>query len=222
MAVVRLLLQVFLYLLVNRFLKIIMIFVFPRYIETPSNNCSTKRTELFFSRLGLSNQIERDERGKPFFKNFRLKFNISYSAEYVSFAIGNVQCGTDIEKHDQSNLGLECFFMNPGELEQYKKTSLLEEYFQSFSRKEGYVKYDGSGISYRLKNVDICAPNTITVDSCGRLSSITPVGYSLSLSCERISLMIQNRLSERELEKYVAVIKGLMKVGRKLWRLFVV
>lgn len=95
--------------------------------------------------------------GKPFLSHDNsIKFNISHSANMAVFAfVRNVEIGIDIEriKDDFDPLELAQGFFSKKEiqaLEKQSKEDLPGAFFRCWTRKESFIKAEGSGLSFPL------------------------------------------------------------------------
>ncbi|MCL1989331.1 MAG: 4'-phosphopantetheinyl transferase superfamily protein [Defluviitaleaceae bacterium] len=123
----------------------------------------------FFQKVGSLNEIEMayNEFGKPFIpggKNFL--YNISHSGKWVVVAYAEVPVGVDIEKiyTDQENMPIEFF---TSEERAYINAAVSDEraerFTQTWTLKESYVKYIGTGLSTNLNSFSILMDDRIKV-----------------------------------------------------------
>lgn len=104
--------------------------------------------------------------GKPFYKhNTPLKFNLSHSKEkmLVSF-VNNYEVGSDIEyiKDNFDVLEIANNFFSKKEIEQLKKIPVSENkraFFRCWTRKEAFIKAEGSGLSFPLDKFTVTLKN---------------------------------------------------------------
>lgn len=99
--------------------------------------------------------------GKPYLAGTGLKFNVSHSADMAVFAFfeGN-EVGVDIEyiKNDFNVLELAQNFFSVREiasLEKQPEVSLGDSFFRCWTRKEAFIKADGSGLSFPLDQFSV-------------------------------------------------------------------
>lgn len=102
-------------------------------------------------------QFDYTEYGKPFFKtDTSLKFNVSHSGERIAIAFSQIQeIGIDIEKikDDFNVIELARNFFSKNEikaLEQVSKSEVIRAFYRCWTRKESFIKAEGSGLSFPL------------------------------------------------------------------------
>lgn len=110
--------------------------------------------------------------GKPFYKHdTQLKFNLSHSNEklFVSFTNGH-EIGSDIEyiNNDFDVLEIAQNFFSKNEIERLERISVKEQkraFFRCWTRKEAFIKAEGSGLSFPLDrfNVSLESDNEATL-----------------------------------------------------------
>lgn len=100
-------------------------------------------------------QFDYSEFGKPFFKAApSLKFNLSHSGERIVIAFCHTQeVGVDIEKikYELDVLELAQNFFSKTEivaLEEQPLEELPKSFFRCWTRKEAFIKAEGSGLSF--------------------------------------------------------------------------
>jgi len=95
---------------------------------------------------------------KPIISNDKsLKFNLSYSGEYILISLSKTETGIDIEKinpkFDYQSLLASCFSENEvHEITRDKKNS-RRSFFMQWTRKEALLKYTGQGLIENLSKV---------------------------------------------------------------------
>ncbi len=101
-------------------------------------------------------KFEYTSYGKPYLPNKNLNFNISHSGDMVvcAFVVG-LQIGVDIEKikQDFDVLELAQKFFSKREievLEKQPKEDLARAFYRCWTRKEAFIKAEGSGLSFPL------------------------------------------------------------------------
>jgi len=127
----------------------------------------------FFEKNGLSQDIELgyNEFGKPFIngsggQNEGFLYNISHSGKWVVIAYGDVPVGVDIEQicDTVEDLPIEAF---TEEEKDYIGAVIDEErarrFTQTWTLKESYVKYIGTGLSTDLNSFSILIGDMIKV-----------------------------------------------------------
>lgn len=102
-------------------------------------------------------KFDYSEYGKPFFKtDTSLKFNVSHSGERIAIAFSQGQeIGIDIEKikDDFNVIELARNFFSKNEikaLEQVSKSEVNRAFYRCWTRKESFIKAEGSGLSFPL------------------------------------------------------------------------
>ena len=104
--------------------------------------------------------------GKPFVKNEdNIKFNISHSGNMAVFGfVKHVEIGVDIEKIKDNFDVLQLaqnFFSNSEieTLEKQPKEELQRAFFRCWTRKESFIKAEGSGLSFPLNEFSVTLDN---------------------------------------------------------------
>lgn len=98
--------------------------------------------------------------GKPYFKDSCIQFNLSHSGRWVVIAWGSTPVGIDVEqiRMDQGKRQLAKRFFCPDE-QQYVFEAPEEEqgkrFFQIWTGKESYLKYQGTGINRPLNSFSV-------------------------------------------------------------------
>ena len=102
-------------------------------------------------------QFNYNEFGKPFFKDdTSLRFNVSHSGERIALAFcHNHEIGVDIEKikNDFDVMELAQNFFSKTEiasLQKQPREELSRAFFRCWTRKEAFIKAEGSGLSFPL------------------------------------------------------------------------
>jgi 4'-phosphopantetheinyl transferase len=114
------------------------------------NTDSNKMLNNILKKYHINNDIFYNEYGKPYIKNNPLYFNISHSNNITVIAISDKEIGIDIEHIT--------FKKNIIDKICTEEEKLLINNAHGFTKlwvkKESYIKYLGTGLSYGLKNVD--------------------------------------------------------------------
>lgn len=107
-------------------------------------------------------EFEYSSYGKPFvLHNDNIKFNISHSGNMAVFGfVKDVEIGVDIEKikEDFDVLKLAKSFFSKDEivaLEKQPKEELSRTFFRCWTRKESFIKAEGSGLSFPLDKFSV-------------------------------------------------------------------
>lgn len=91
------------------------------------------------------------ERGKPYFENLPLYFNLSHSGDYVLCAVSDGEVGADIQKFQPvDEMKLAKRFFSESECQAMARCEETKErqclFFRLWTRKEAYGKLTGEGI----------------------------------------------------------------------------
>lgn len=104
-------------------------------------------------------EIKRTEFGKPYSSRYpELFFNISHCDTACACAIGAQSVGIDVERRFAENEKLMRYICCEQELEVLLKLpskQAAEQLRMLWSMKEAFVKMDGRGLGYGLKNLDL-------------------------------------------------------------------
>lgn len=118
------------------------------YIE--KNITSKELLKQVFKDFNIEEEIIYNEYGKPYIKSNKIYFNISHSKEYIVCAVSDKCIGIDIEYITYRPRVANRYF-NAEE----KKLAINDiEFTKIWVKKESYLKWLGSGLSYGLLNVD--------------------------------------------------------------------
>lgn len=117
-------------------------------------------------------------------KNDNLKFNLSYSGEYILISLSKTETGVDIEKinpkFDYQSLLESCFAGDENQFILADSKNSRRNFFLQWTRKEALLKYTGQGI------ID----NLIIVPSMDGTRSITESGLDLHEDLQVVSFDI--------------------------------
>ena len=110
-------------------------------------------------------EIITNQYGKPYIKDMKIYYNISYSYDYVICIISNKEIGIDIEKIRKTNINTKKIFAT--KIEQ-NYIGNYEKLFKIFTLKEAYFKMLGTDLK-KMKNIEfnilnkniICSDNNI-------------------------------------------------------------
>lgn len=120
--------------------------------------------DLGLKEYGL-NEIDMDynisSHGKAQFLNYPdIKFNISHSGDFAVCVFSDSEIGVDIEKIDRSR-DIERFMKRYYSENEYKfvinSKDAYAAFFMIWTRKESYLKAKGTGITVRLKDIEVLA-----------------------------------------------------------------
>ena len=113
--------------------------------------CIEKNLDIDISRV----QIEKGDKGKPYFLNLDLEFNISHSGEFWACAISKYPVGIDIHtaNKDTSEKISERYYSQ----EEHNFVELWgkEGFFSIWVRKEAYAKLYGNSIFETINKVNM-------------------------------------------------------------------
>ena len=118
--------------------------------------------DMLFENYGIKNpQFEYGEYGKPFLSDYKnIFFSISHCNKAVCVGVSDKNIGVDIEiikKHSENVV--KRVFTEKEASELAKSTEKDKFFFQLWTLKESVVKFDGKGISYGMKNIEIDLEN---------------------------------------------------------------
>ncbi len=106
--------------------------------------------------------IETEEKGKPFFKNLDLAFNLSHSADLAFFAFSEtpLSIGADIELLDRTIDidGLSKHYFTQNEQRQLQRLSSSDQrrlFFRIWTAKEARMKIYGDGLHLPPDSIDV-------------------------------------------------------------------
>ncbi|HEY5588720.1 MAG TPA: 4'-phosphopantetheinyl transferase superfamily protein [Candidatus Paceibacterota bacterium] len=124
-----------------------------------------------------------NEYGKPYLVGYpNFHYNISHTINAIVVGVSNKPIGVDIEKIKQSDLKIAKRFFTDNEinytLSDTKRYDKL--FYEIWTRKEAYIKWDGRGLSIPLKSFDV------KNDICGvTIRTFLIQDYLLSVCCEK-------------------------------------
>ena len=104
---------------------------------------------------GLSREILRAEKGKPYFKELPLQFSVSHTEDLWVCLIsdGKDPVGVDIQqiKETRRERVAERYFTD--EEKEYLNENDEDVFFELWTRKEAYAKYTGRGLTKELAEI---------------------------------------------------------------------
>lgn len=120
--------------------------------------------------ISAQNVEFRTQRKKPIITNDpSLKFNLSYSGEYILISLSRTETGVDIEKintkFDYHSLLASCFGENEIQSILDEPKNSRTNFFLQWTRKEALLKYTGQGITENLNTVPSLDGNQLIADS---------------------------------------------------------
>ncbi len=102
----------------------------------------------------LSPVIKKSQKGKPYFENSNVYFNITHSRDFLAVAIGKAQVGIDAEFLRKADLRVANRFCE-SEKEYIFEADSDRRFFEIWTKKEAYLKYNGVGISGGLTSFNV-------------------------------------------------------------------
>ena len=110
--------------------------------------------ELIYKKYGIKKcNIIYDKHGKPFFEEDNgLFFSFSHTKKAVACAVHKKNIGVDIEEIRDFKKSICKRVFTKEEIENIKTN---KDFFYFWTMKEAFVKMNGKGLSYGLKNVKI-------------------------------------------------------------------
>ena len=124
--------------------------------------------EILSGYLGISPSkvtFEYTSYGKPFLSKYNLKFNISHSGDLAVFVFNmESEIGVDIEriKNNLNVLELTDNFFSKNEIESLHAMppeQLNRAFYRCWTRKEAFIKAEGSGLSFPLNQFTVSLDN---------------------------------------------------------------
>lgn len=98
----------------------------------------------------LHDEVRYNANGKPYLKNNSVYFNLSDKDNYTALVLSNQKVGIDMERitFRKNIISKIC------NEEEKKLIKNAQDFTIMWVKKESYVKYLGTGLSYGLKNVN--------------------------------------------------------------------
>lgn len=101
--------------------------------------------------FNLLKTVDFEEKGKPFFQNSDLYFNISNTKNIITLAIGSERVGVDVEKLREPRKIIYQRVFAENEIQSIEDSNnKVSQFTQLWTRKESVVKLFGGGISMGL------------------------------------------------------------------------
>lgn len=110
-----------------------------------------------FDVYGVSAELKKDARGKPFFNEIPAHISLSHSNGLCLAAISDSKIGADIEEicgDGERLMRIAGRYFTPDETE-YVKAFPRERFFEIWCKKESYIKYTGEGFSRSLSSFSV-------------------------------------------------------------------
>lgn len=124
--------------------------------------------------------FEKNSFGKPYLsENAEFHFNISHTRNAVAIGISSNPIGVDIEKMKCADLKIAERFFCSNELEYILSNKQDRYFYEIWTKKEAYIKWDGRGLSIPLDSFDVTES---TIDKI--LHTFTLHDYIISI-CSR-------------------------------------
>lgn len=110
--------------------------------------------------------FETTSNGKPICKNFdNLFFSFSHTNEFILLAISDNEIGADVELVREISLNVAKRFCVEKELtyinENINEWKGYHNFFNIWTKKEAYIKYIGTGLSYDLRKINVLSEGEI-------------------------------------------------------------
>jgi 4'-phosphopantetheinyl transferase len=138
---------------------------------------------LICQNLNLHNKeisFEKNSFGKPYLLgNAEFHFNISHTRNAVAIGISSNPIGVDIEKIKCADLKIAERFFCSNELEYILSNKQDRFFYEIWTKKEAYIKWDGRGLSIPLDSFDVTESKIDKI-----LHTITIHDYIISI-CSR-------------------------------------
>jgi 4'-phosphopantetheinyl transferase len=121
--------------------------------------------------------IYKSDKGKPYFKDSNIYFNISHSGSLWACLVGNSCCGLDIQYIRPCNFRKIAGRFFTKREQEYIEVYGIEGFYDIWTRREAYGKYTGEGFFCKYPEF---------VDSHGQLVNCTDVGLEPALEFREI------------------------------------
>lgn len=147
----------------------------------------------------FSFELSQTETGKPFFVNYpTVYFNISHSGEVVICGFSNQTIGVDVEKIGKVYPEVISDSFHEVEQCRYMDSSNKEKtFYEVWTRKEAYVKFDGSGIAQ-----DLTLINTYKLQEELFFQSWNEGGYQFSICSYKEEKIVIINVKPEEIYAY--------------------
>jgi len=138
----------------------------------------------FFQKVGSLKKIELEynEFGKPFIRGKEdFSYNISHSGKWVVIAYGDMPIGVDIEKicDTEEYMPVEAFTKEERDyINGVEDEDKAKRFTQTWTLKESYVKYIGTGLSTDLNSFSILIEDMI------KIKGDSGIEENLKLECQ--------------------------------------
>lgn len=133
-------------------------------------------------------EIVRSSHGKPYFKYLNnFYFNVSHSHDLQVVAICDCEVGVDIERLRKADLRVAKRFTQ-SEREYILKQDYNKRFFEVWTKKEAYLKYNGIGIKGGLSSFNV-------FDIPEKIITFTHNDYIISVCCKKeLQIEVQNEI----------------------------
>jgi 4'-phosphopantetheinyl transferase len=100
--------------------------------------------------------LAKNEFGKPYLTSHPdFHFNISHTQNAITIAFSDVEIGVDIERVRESEMQIAHRFFTSNEISYIEAGDKAERFFEIWTKKEAYIKWQGKGLSIPLRSFDV-------------------------------------------------------------------
>lgn len=142
-------------------------------------------------------EILYTSKGRPYFPELMMDFNLSHSGAYVALVLAKGRVGIDVEQHRSVNFKLFNRQFFPEEWDAIHQAPFpLEQFFHYWSIKESAIKADGRGVEV-LSKTKIINDKEISVENTPWFYHPIDLvnGYSISV-CSNHSFIVNKEMIE--------------------------
>jgi 4'-phosphopantetheinyl transferase len=159
--------------------------------------------------------FKKTTKGKPYLKNYPIRFNISHSGDWVVLAVAEMDVGIDVEKIRQINYRIAERFFSTHEnllLDKHGGTDKLDLFFDFWTLKESFLKLLGTGLTKSLNSFTIVRKNdkfTLLEDSNKKQEPVFFKQYNLA---ENYKLSVCSYKNDFVKEPKIITVEELMRI----------
>jgi 4'-phosphopantetheinyl transferase len=100
--------------------------------------------------------LKKNEYGKPYLESYPdFHFNISHTKNAIAIAISGSEIGVDIERLREPDLKIAHRFFTKNEVKYIEAGDVAERFFEIWTKKEAYIKWQGKGLAIPLRSFDV-------------------------------------------------------------------